>query len=557
MPVGLDLLAAPSEDRSRRVLDFVHDLLSEQTDPTQSLDAVLTDLAEAIGTDVAGLAGTPSGQIIARSSVGRAEAIRTQPWQNQPALLIQAAHATLALPLHHGENTACLIAVDARSDNVGWLLWVEAPPERVWTNAERAALVLVVQAIGRRKCGKDSSSRWAKQLDQALRLRRLEDAAVVTRRLSHDFGNVLTGILGFTELTMAQLTPTDSAYPFMKELYEAVLHGTRMTDHLRLFSGRNAKAGEASVVTSVLAAEEARLHKAWKSPWSLRIDAAPDLPPVTLNAEALQIVFANVLANAREAVNSGGEVTVTARAMRLADADCRDLLGCIGPGVCVEVAVADDGCGLSPEARQRLLAEPFFTDKPRHRGLGLAVVYGILQAYKGALTIEPRAERGTLVRLFLPVAAVSAPVAPIRGVSTNAARGEKVLIVDDDPMILKLCTATLQKAGYRVQTASTASEALDSYQAAGREPFQLVVSDVIMPRMTGVDLARRLRREDANVNVLFMSGQVSPSFPKEDFVDGPFDFLPKPFRPEGLLSAVRSAIDRADQRIPAGASEPG
>jgi CheY-like chemotaxis protein len=225
--------------------------------------------------------------------------------------------------------------------------------------------------------------------------------------------------------------------------------------------------------------------------------------------------------------------------------------------VCVEVAVSDDGCGLSPEARQRLFAELFFTDKPRHRGLGLAVAYGILQAHKGALTVEPRAERGTLARLFLPVAAVSAPAAPARGVSTNAARGEKVLVVDDDPMVLKLCTATLQRAGYRVQTASTASEALDSYQAAGREPFRLVVSDVIMPRMSGVDLARRLRSKDANLNVLFMSGQGSPGFPKEEFEGGPFDFLSKPFRPEELLSAVRSAIDRADQRIPVGASERG
>jgi signal transduction histidine kinase/ActR/RegA family two-component response regulator len=557
MPVGLDLHAVPSEDRSRRVLDFLHALLSDQTEQSQSLDGVLTDLAESIGADVAGLAETPGGRIIAQSSVGQAKASMTQPWQTLPEMLIQAAKATLALPVQYGENTTGLMAVDTQLDNVGWLLWVEAPREHVWTDAERAALVLVVQAIGRRKRGSDSSPRWAKQLDRALRLRRLEDAAVVTRRLSHDFGNVLTGILGFTELTMSQLAPTNSAFPFVKELYEAVQHGTRMTDHLRLFSRRNARTGQASVVRSVLAAEEARLQTAGGAPWLLRIDAAPDLPLVTLDAEALQIVFANVLANAREAVHSGGEVTVTARTTRLTEAGCRDLLGCIGAGECVEVAVADDGCGLSREARQRLFSELFFTDKPRHRGLGLAVVYGILQAYKGALTVEPRVERGTLARLFLPVAAASAPAAPARGASTNAVRAEKVLIVDDDAMILKLCATTLQKAGYRVQTASTASEALDWYRAAGREPFRLVVSDVVMPRMSGVDLARRLRREDANANVLFMSGQLSPSFPKEEFVDGPFDILPKPFRPEGLLSAVRSAIDRADQRIPASVSESG
>jgi DNA-binding NtrC family response regulator len=173
------------------------------------------------------------------------------------------------------------------------------------------------------------------------------------------------------------------------------------------------------------------------------------------------------------------------------------------------------------------------------------------------LTVEPGAKRGTLVRLFFPVAAVANPVAPASGVSIDTAGKERVLIVDDDPMILKLCTATLQKAGYRVQTASTATEAIDLFQAAGREPFRLLLSDVIMPRMSGVALVGRLRREDANVSVLFMSGQVSAGFPMEELVGGPFEFLPKPFRPEGLLSAVRSAIDRADPRVPAGASKPG
>jgi two-component system cell cycle sensor histidine kinase/response regulator CckA len=130
-----------------------------------------------------------------------------------------------------------------------------------------------------------------------------------------------------------------------------------------------------------------------------------------------------------------------------------------------------------------------------------------------------------------------------------------VLVVDDDPMILKFCSATLEQAGYRVHTATNASEAFDSYLAAGPEPFRLVVSDVVMPRMTGVELARRLRNQDAGVGVLFMSGQVIPNLPKEQLVGGPCDFLPKPFRPEGLLNAVRAALDRATRRAPARAGD--
>jgi DNA-binding NtrC family response regulator len=108
-----------------------------------------------------------------------------------------------------------------------------------------------------------------------------------------------------------------------------------------------------------------------------------------------------------------------------------------------------------------------------------------------------------------------------------------------------------------VHTAADGAQAFDSYQAAGREPFRLVVSDVVMPRMTGVDLARRLRDQDATLGVVFMSGQVGPNLPNEEFAGGPCDFLPKPFRPDGLLNAVRTALDRAARPVPAGAGGPG
>jgi DNA-binding NtrC family response regulator len=125
------------------------------------------------------------------------------------------------------------------------------------------------------------------------------------------------------------------------------------------------------------------------------------------------------------------------------------------------------------------------------------------------------------------------------------------LVVDDDPIILQLCSTTLQRAGYQVQTASSGSEALNSYTSAAHEPFHLVISDVLMPRMTGVDLARRLRTQDASVNLLLMSGQTSADLSEEDLPGGSPDFLAKPFRPEGLLSAVRSALERGARRTTA------
>jgi CheY-like chemotaxis protein len=192
------------------------------------------------------------------------------------------------------------------------------------------------------------------------------------------------------------------------------------------------------------------------------------------------------------------------------------------------------------------LASPFFTTRPRHRGLGLAAVYGILHLHCGGLAFDDRPGGGTVARFVLPIVrsriadqdqGANAPRSP------SSASREKVLVVDDDPMVLRFVSTTLERGGYRVQTAQSGDEALRRYQDSTAEPFRLVLSDVAMPLMNGVDLARRLVQHDAQVNLLFMSGQVSPDFAPENWGGAPFPLLRKPFHPEGLLRAVRAALD--------------
>ena len=206
--------------------------------------------------------------------------------------------------------------------------------------------------------------------------------------------------------------------------------------------------------------------------------------------------------------------------------------------------MADAGPGLGPEASRRLFAEPFFSAKPRRRGFGLAVAYGIVHAHHGGLRLRPGAAGGTIAEVYLP-AAVPAPPAV-----EAPARGEKILVVDDDPNILRFICASLERAGYQAHGATGADEALVQYTASGPERFRLVLSDVIMPKTTGVDLARRLLTLDPDVRVLFMSGQTTNDFTRLDFSGRRFEFLSKPFRPEALLRAVRGAIDRAPSSQP-------
>jgi CheY-like chemotaxis protein len=248
-------------------------------------------------------------------------------------------------------------------------------------------------------------------------------------------------------------------------------------------------------------------------------------------------------------MQSAGAASVSVRAVDLTADDCLELYGDARPGPHVEIAVTDSGTGLSAEGAKRLFAEPFFSTKPRRRGFGLAIAYGVLHAHHGGLRLRPGAAGGMVAEAYLPVAG---PAPAAAAAAEQPARGEKVLVVDDDPNILRFICATLERAGYRAQGATSAEEALAQYVAAAPERFRLVLSDVIMPKVTGVDLARRLLSHDPDVRALFMSGQTTSDFTRLDFAANRFEFLSKPFRPEGLLRAVRGAIERA----PAPATRP-
>jgi CheY-like chemotaxis protein len=256
------------------------------------------------------------------------------------------------------------------------------------------------------------------------------------------------------------------------------------------------------------------------------------------------------LANALDAVPGVGCITLTSQLVCLNEKKCQQLLGDARPGKFVQIAIADSGAGFSAETRRQLFIDPFFSTKPRRRGLGLAIVYGILRNCQGGMRIEDGPAGGAVVRLFVPVAAARMPSAPC----VQPVRGNRVLVVDDDPGVLLLVCATLQQAGYRVQAAADGAEALDRYTAAGSDGFALVLSDVFMPHISGIDLARRLLATDARANVLLMSGEATSGLDMADPLHDRFDLLSKPFRPEGLLRAVRAALQR---RSPAAQGDVG
>lgn len=528
---GLMELLTPAEDAgSLRGLQFVHRLVSAP--PQDALDELLSHLAEAWAGRRAALADLTTGALLG----GAAES--PWPWQQRPELLETVATAHPAVALRHDDTSWLLTA--AASGERAVLLGVEASGDRAWTQGEAGALALAAQALAR-SAVHAADPAWLRQARRRGQQQRLEQIAQVTRRLAHDYGNTLTGILGFAELVRAE---TDESHPlaaYLDEIYKAGQQGAQLTNQLRLYARRSWPPTEPTRLADAVEAEVRRLRDRTSHGLQFEMELPAELPGVPVGFEALRAILGPLFQNAVEAMPQGGRVRVCARSVALSAADCADLLGPVSPGEHVELTVEDEGPGLAAAAEGRLFVEPFYSTKPRRGGLGLGTVYGILQCHRGGLALGAGPGGGTVARVYLP----AAPAAP-----PASTKPQKILVVDDDPMILQFVCATLERAGYAPRPAGSGDEALRHYGAARGEPFGLVLADVMMPGMSGFELVRRLLSQDASVNVLFMSGHITHDVGRHDVPGQSFALLTKPFRPDGLLQAVRTALDQGPRRSP-------
>ena len=252
--------------------------------------------------------------------------------------------------------------------------------------------------------------------------------------------------------------------------------------------------------------------------------------------------------NARDAIADDGHVVVQTRNLDLS-APGAELPVPLGPGCYVALAVRDTGRGLSDLERRRLF-EPFFTTKDvgEGTGLGLATVYAAVQQNGGAIRVESELGRGSTFQILLPrVDAAAAPeVVPgrMRGAPTTVAGGtETVLLVEDEPLVLELAQRALQQLGYNVLPCASADEALRTF-GEYQSRIQLLVTDLMMPRMSGKELAARISALSPGVPVLFSSGYGDNTLAKQGIVDDGLHFIGKPYRPHELAAKVRQLLDR-------------
>jgi len=369
------------------------------------------------------------------------------------------------------------------------------------------------------------------ELEERLRRsQRLEAIGQLAGGIAHDFNNLLTAVGGYAALLRAELAEDDSRRGRTDEILAAAERAATLTSQLLAFSRRQALEPRRVDLNAVVRGSRSLLEQVIGEGVGLELALADGLPAISADSAQLELALVNLALNGRDAMPDGGTLTVVTRA---AGKDA------------VEIAVVDTGSGMSAEVLEHAF-EPFFTTKPvgRGSGLGLASVHGVVSQSGGSVDIESAPGAGTTVRLGFPAAEPAAePVAAPQDdpVQSSRGNGETVLIVEDDAAIRRLAGVVLRRAGYTVSLAGDAVAAERLARELGH--VDVLVTDVLMPGMSGIELADRLTAVQPGLRVVFASGYADGALAARE-ADLGGALLPKPFQPADLVSAVRVAIDR-------------
>lgn len=374
---------------------------------------------------------------------------------------------------------------------------------------------------------------------------KLDRALHLARTLTLEFNNALTGILGNASLLLKQMEPANPWRGLLVELEKSAQRAVEVANDLGTFSRQEKNVGNAVVgnlnLVIARALETVKQSTAAQEPIDWELQGEKKLFAVRFDENRLQPALIKVLENAAEALRKHRSVTIHTRNVELTEAS-QDRNVQLQPGTYVCVEVKDTGCGIDEAVLPRVF-EPFFTTKPgSHRGLGLALAYGIVTNLGGAIAISTEPGAGTSVRVYLPAqrrfVEADAMIGPADG------DGQTILIVDDEELLLSTEKAILTSYGYQVLLANTGEKALKLLQQKSSE-VNLVITDLIMPTMSGKELISRIREEYPFLPVICTTGYVWP--PGQQPAES--DYLRKPFTAQQLLSRVAATLRRHAKEV--------
>ena len=389
--------------------------------------------------------------------------------------------------------------------------------------------------------------RTEEQLRQA---QKMEAVGRLAGGIAHDFNNVLSVILSYSTILITDLRPNDPVAEDIDEIRKAAVRAADLTRQLLMFSRQQVIEPKVLDLNELLPGMDKMLRRILGEDIDLVSTLAPRLGRIRADPSNVEQVIMNLVVNARDAMPTGGHLTIETGNVDL-DADyAREHVGCT-PGPHVMLAVTDTGIGMDQET-QTLIFDPFFTTKGPGvgTGLGLSIVYGIAKQSGGTVWVYSEPGKGTTFKVYFPRVEAATSEAPMASPLPVTLRGsETILLVEDQEQVRAVAYGILVRSGYRVIVAPNAGEALLQAEThAGT--IDLLLTDVVMPQMSGAELAKRIAPARPEMKVLCMSGYTDDSIVRHGVLESGIAFLQKPFTPESLTRKVRETLDAS----PAGGS---
>jgi PAS domain S-box-containing protein len=384
--------------------------------------------------------------------------------------------------------------------------------------------------------------------EQLLQAQKMESVGRLAGGVAHDFNNLLTVINGYSELLLKRMSPEDPSRPHLDEIQKAGERAASLTQQLLAFSRRQVLQPRVLDLNALILDAQRLIERIIGEDVHLTTDLDPVLGQVKADPGQLNQVLMNLAVNARDAMPDGGRLTIETTNVDFDESAVQTHMDA-HPGHYVELAVSDSGVGMDEETQRRLF-EPFFTTKPlgAGTGLGLATVYGIVRQSGGWIAVSSELGEGSTFTIYLP--RMTAPVeaaSQAPDVSGPKHGSETILVVEDQQGVRDLICSVLRKYNYRVLEATGGEEAL-RIAGAYAGPIHLIVTDVVMSRMSGRDLAVELKAQRPESLVLYISGYPDDVLGQHGVLSAGLAFLQKPFSPEALAGKVRELLDEAQSR---------
>ncbi|MCG8617451.1 MAG: ATP-binding protein [Desulfobacterales bacterium] len=379
--------------------------------------------------------------------------------------------------------------------------------------------------------------------EKIVHVQKMESVGRLAGGVAHDFNNMLFVILGNLDLVMTGMDEEDEDFHALSEIRNAARRSAELTRQLLAFARQQPISPRPLDLNDTIANMIKMLTRLIGEDIELKWIPGENLGRVLMDPTQVDQILVNLCVNARDAISANGRITIETHMACVGESDCRQRPE-FHPGEFVILEVSDNGCGMDKKVRERVF-EPFFTTKKADKGtgLGLATTYGIVKQNKGFINVYSEPDNGTTFRLYFAAHQGDEKVyqtAPAAA-KTVKGKGETILLVEDEAMILNFCAKTLENLGYRVLKAGSPHQALS---IAGRNGgnIDLLLTDVIMAQMSGKDLSQTLLKDFSDLKTLYMSGYTANVIARHGILEEGIMFLQKPFSTDALAVKVREAL---------------